>query len=333
MDTKPELLLLSGLPASGKTTEALEWVALDPANRERVNWDDLRIKLYGPNWKWNRKEEELMKQASYEQAAAALDAGRSVVVDNTNLSSRVRGWWKQFALKNGATYAENEIDTPVAECVARDRLREKRVGQAVIDGMALANGFIDWGDPSVYHPSACGKDFVIVDVDGTIADCEHRRHYVRQVCKACGSNVEKSMTLEGKPVLHCTNALCHALYTGKKDWPKFFEECVNDTPIQPIMDLVLMLSKKYYILIVSGRPMDTCGIATEDWLLKQQVPYRHLFMRDNGDSRDDTIVKHEIAELLPLERIAYVIDDRPKVLRMWQSLGLTTLAVGDLKEF
>lgn len=329
-----EFLLLSALPAAGKTTYAEEWVAEDPAHRNRMNWDDLRLKLFGPTWKFNRKDEEHMKSESRDIVRTYLEGGQSVVIDNTNLTERARNQWISLAKQCNANVqiTQHEIDTPVRECVRRDRLRDKRVGQAVIDRMALFHGFVDWGNPSEYHPSACGKDFVVFDVDGTIADCEHRRHYVRPEhklgCSLTGLNA-KQASPESKSghCPECGNDL-------RKDWPAFFRECVNDTPIQPIFELAKLLSRKYYILIVSGRPMDLCGKATEDWLLKHSFPkWEHLFMRDNGDGRDDTIVKREIGELLPLERIAYVIDDRPKVVKMWRELGLTTLTVGDLKEF
>ena len=126
---------------------------------------------------------------------------------------------------------------------------------------------------------------------------------------------------------------CPANKPFRKDWPAFFRECMQDPPIKPVVDLVRLLAQTHHILIVSGRGIDLCGIATEDWLLKHEIPYRHLFMRNNGDGREDTVIKSEIADLLPLEQVAYVIDDRPSVLRMWRGLGLTTLAVGNQEEF
>lgn len=322
---KSELIILSALPAAGKTVYANNWVAEDPVTRFRVNWDELRIQMFGKNWKFNRADELKMQEQSREQAAAALALGKSVIIDNTNLTERARNKWAKLGEDFGAEVVFHELDTPVQTCVIRDRIREKRVGQAVIDRMALTRGFIDWGDPEVYDQSL---KFIVVDVDGTLADCEHRRHYVRPVYPPHSAGCTNPVTDQ-----RCVSSGCAANVRVKKDWPAFFRECVNDTPIKPIVDLVELLSNQYYVLIVSGRPMDTCGIATEDWLLKHKIYYKHLFMRDNGDSRDDTIVKREIAELLPMERIAYVIDDRPKVLRMWRELGLTTLAVGDLKEF
>lgn len=322
----PTMIIKSGLPASGKTTESKAWVDEDPTQRWRVNYDDLRRQMFGPGWKFNRQDENKMQDEARKQAAAALSLGNSVVIDNTNLTERARNKWAQLGKDFGAEVVYEELDTPVAVCVARDygRPEESRVGRAVIERMALFHGFIDWGNPEIYQPT---KKFVVVDMDGTLADCEWRRHYVRPAHKL-------DCTFAGVQLPTGPKGECRQCGVRlKKDWPSFFRECVNDPPVQPIVDLVTYLANKYYILVVSGRPMDLCGIKTEDWLYKHHVPCTHLFMRDNGDSRDDTLVKKEIAELLPMEEIAYVIDDRPKVLRMWRELGFTTLAVGDLKEF
>ena len=42
----PTLVITRGLPASGKTTKAREWVAADPVRRARVNRDDVRAQLH-----------------------------------------------------------------------------------------------------------------------------------------------------------------------------------------------------------------------------------------------------------------------------------------------
>jgi len=57
-------------------------------------------------------------------------------------------------------------------------------------------------------------------------------------------------------------------------------------------------------------------------------------MRRSGDSRDDTIVKEQIYNTyLKDMNVTLVIDDRPKVIRMWESLGLEVLDVGNQVEF
>ena len=62
------------------------------------------------------------------------------------------------------------------------------------------------------------------------------------------------------------------------------------------------------------------------------IPYKQLYMRKTGDKRDDTIVKEEIfKEFIEPEYIVLgVIDDRNKVVRMWERLGLKVMKVGGL---
>ena len=311
-----EMLILSGLPASGKTTVAKEWLAEDPTNRERVNYDNLRIELFGEGWKFNRPEEDKMQAYARGLVEGWLIHGKSVVIDNTNLTEKVRERWAALGRKYGVNIVQQEIDTPVAECVRRDseRIGRARVGRAVIERMALLHGFIDWAD----YP----RDFVIFDMDGTLADCEHRRHHVKVPECTCQTLTKEQSTTE-----HC------AKETFKKNWPAFFKDCREDPPVKMIVMLAQILQKHFDILIVSGRPINLCGQATEAWLEEHLgVPYLHLFMAP-GDHHSDVEVKQEILDHLPKDRIAYVIDDRPAVLRMWRENGLTTLAVGSREEF
>lgn len=334
MITKPQLILLSGLPASGKTTRRKELLAEDPTV-EYVNWDEDRLRLWGPDWVFNYKDENTMKHQSWERTKALLESGKSVVIDNTNLTSSVRNYWTNLGKHCGAEVIEEELDVPVLECVRLDRLREgnKRVGRAVIERMALFMGWVDWNDTSIYHQSASGKDFVIFDVDGTLADCSHRLKYVRPVHKMdCTYEYKQKAHPVGNPKgPNNTCPQCGAPL--KKNWPAFFAGVTDDPLIQPVAKLLKILREHYYIIVVSGRPIDPCGIPTEDWLLKHDIDPLHLFMRGN-DKRSDVEVKGEIADLLPLSRIAFVVDDRPAVVTgCWRKRGLTTLTVGDLKDF
>lgn len=323
------ILLLSGLPASGKSTYAHKWIAEDPDHRRRINWDDLRVEMFGckgatyfsqPS-KYVRECEAKVKEESEEIATNFLKANpieHSVVIDNTNLTDRHKGIWQEIGRNLGVPVETHEMDTPVARCIDRDRRRkgDDRVGRAVIDRMALTTGWIDWNDEEIYSR----QRFVIVDIDGTLSDATHRQHYVRQPPDAALARIGAS------------GAKWHP------NWQAFHAEVDKDPPKPVIVELVKWLSQSYHIIIVSGRSPDYgCGIKTEDWLDQHLstdgIPgcelYEHLFMRAAGDTKPDYEHKQEILDLLPKHRIAFVLDDRDQVVRMWRKNGLTCLQCAD----
>lgn len=334
-----KVIVVTGLQGSGKTSFAKEWLAEAPTQRVRINYDDLRDELYGVGWKWNRVEEDHMKEAAQVRAEDAIQEGKDVIIDNTNLTRADRKSWMNLAKSFKAEYSEVEMDTPVADCVARDRLRsgKARVGRALIERNALFYGYIDWSDRNVYP-----RDFIIVDMDGTVADCDWRRKLALQ-----GPTKHQSM-MDGLPCPNLQMVMdrqCPACGgKAKKDWKLFMSNVEKDPPIVPVLELVDTLhyqshgtfvagpSYRYDILVVSGRAMDVAGRGTEEWL-ENHLPgmVTHLFMRNRNDYRDDTIVKQEILDLLPKDRIKYVLDDRDGVVAMWRKNGLTCLQVADGK--
>lgn len=111
------------------------------------------------------------------------------------------------------------------------------------------------------------------------------------------------------------------------DWARVGE----DTPIQPIIDVVRALrSSGFRIIFVTGR-MDVCREATYAWLHEHvfEAARPYLLMRRSGDFRADEIVKAEIYEddIKPSFEVHMVIDDRRAVVEMWRGKGLTCLQV------
>ena len=145
------------------------------------------------------------------------------------------------------------------------------------------------------------KQTVLFDIDGTLADISHRRHYV---------------------------------LGNQKDWGAFFKHMGDDKPNTPIVDLynALKASGRYDLIIVSARPGDSRAI-TEQWLVWNGIEFDRLIMRPAGDFRPDTDIKKEILEGLREEgrEIAFVVDDRDCVVDMWRENGITCLqcAPGD----
>jgi predicted kinase len=116
--------------------------------------------------------------------------------------------------------------------------------------------------------------------------------------------------------------------------PYDYSRVDTDIPNKPVVNLVRFLDLGYLVIFVSGRKHE-CRQATTDWLGKHVcadplwTPV--LFMREDGDNRDDRIVKREIyeREILGKYNVFLVLDDRNRVVELWRSLGLTCLQVAE----
>ena len=65
-----KLIICRGLPASGKSTWAKQWVLEDPEHRVRINQDDIRLML-GKYWVPSR--EKLVQEIQFDAIIEALN--------------------------------------------------------------------------------------------------------------------------------------------------------------------------------------------------------------------------------------------------------------------
>ena len=126
-----KLIITRGLPASGKSTWAKQWVLEDPEHRVRINQDDIRLML-GKYWVPSR--EELVQHIQKEALIEALERGYDIVIDNTNLNNKVLDQFNRLI----RTFEDYEIeykdffDTPLSVCIERDKNRDLQVTEKVI---------------------------------------------------------------------------------------------------------------------------------------------------------------------------------------------------------
>jgi predicted kinase len=105
---------------------------------------------------------------------------------------------------------------------------------------------------------------------------------------------------------------------------------IHDTPIAGVTDLVRILANQTHdkvdILIVTARH-EPYRTHTENWLAKFNIPYTKLYMRADGDYRQDHEVKIDILSKILDDGFDpfLVIDDRPEVVEAWRNYGLTVL--------
>lgn len=136
------VIFCRGIPGSGKSTWAKQWVQIDPEHRIRINWDDLR-NMMGKYWVPNR--EKIVKFTSIYILEYAMMEGYDVVIDNMNLSEKSI---EDFinAIKCHNSYVEitpttkcskysieyRDFKTPLEVCIERDSKRETPIGKEVI---------------------------------------------------------------------------------------------------------------------------------------------------------------------------------------------------------
>lgn len=135
---------------------------------------------------------------------------------------------------------------------------------------------------------------IIVDLDGTLCDVEHRVHHVR---------------------------------SNPKNWKAFNQGMDEDKSYFWCMELIAaMKDRGYKILFVTGRD-ENFRDKTSQWLLRHKVAYDALFMCKVGDFREDSDVKEEIYlnYIARRNEVLFVVDDRKSVVERWRELKLTCL--------
>ena len=128
---RPSLIVLVGIPGSGKTTYAEKYIKEHP-NAIHLSSDLIRKELWGDEATQgdNNKVFSLMQS----RAIDALNNGQSVVYDATNITRKDRSYIITLCFK----FVKIEchiIWAPIETCIERDAARERTVGKEVIDRM------------------------------------------------------------------------------------------------------------------------------------------------------------------------------------------------------
>lgn len=136
--------------------------------------------------------------------------------------------------------------------------------------------------------------FCIFDLDGTLANIEHRRHHL-----------------------------------DRKDWDAFFAACVDDLPNEPVIAaLQAHLNALHRVEIWSARS-EVVRHETVAWLHRVGIPGGLLVnMRARGDYTPDVALKRSwLHAIHPDERPDIVYDDRQGVVDMWREEGIACFQV------
>jgi hypothetical protein len=153
---------------------------------------------------------------------------------------------------------------------------------------------------------------IVFDIDGTLANIEHRREHVMN---------------------------------GRRNWKSFNAKMVDDTPFEDMNWLVNLFATDPAVVMVlaSGRGEEDRE-KTQDWIRgfvsnwvspatknpPGRVVFEKLYMRPARDNRKDSIIKKEILDQIVADygvKPFMVFDDRNQVVNMWRENGVRCLQV------
>lgn len=134
-----ELIVFSGIPGSGKTTEALKLMEEYRAQGKRVlrvNRDDLRTMLFGETYHDGppiTDHEVDVSSLQYSLLHRGLERAWSVISDDTNLNAGSIKSLKKIADKHEAAFIERPIIVSLEVALERSRRRAAAGGRLVED--------------------------------------------------------------------------------------------------------------------------------------------------------------------------------------------------------
>jgi phosphoglycolate phosphatase-like HAD superfamily hydrolase len=138
---------------------------------------------------------------------------------------------------------------------------------------------------------------VVFDIDGTIANNDHRKHYLNK---------------------------------SPKDWYRYNEGMLGDGVYHDIVHLMSQLSYNNKVILCTGRE-EVFAPVVWSWLQKNNLTeyVYDLYMRPTKDYRSDAIVKVELLEKITHDyaRPWMWFDDRQQVVDAIRAQGIRVLQV------
>ena len=296
-----EIIMTHGLPASGKSTWAKDFLSKH-TDYVRINRDDLRNMFADKKTHHIEKFENFITDMQCRLITGCLVRGNNLIIDDTNLSYKtvqtigntISQYCNDYNTVVRSTSKVFDVDSD--ECIARDKKRERPVGADVIHKLSkdlsackkhgMFDQLINTIQPIIGTPETSNTQCVICDLDGTLALVTDRNVYDTANCER---------DLLNEPLWNC---------------------------------IIALVEFGYKLLIVTGRS-DAYKKQTESWLKANNITYDGLYMRKQGDSRKDAVVKSEIYvnQIAPNYYAYIVFDDRNQVVNMWRNMGLTCFQV------
>ena len=294
-----KLILVQGIPGSGKSTWAKKWVEEDPIHRVRWNNDDCR-KMCGPYWVPERETFiRIIKESFLETATMAQ---KDIVIDDMNLNPSTIEFYENF-VKNYNIVAPTRnqepytieyklFNTPVEECIRRDALRENPIGEKTIKEIHKKYSYYirDVVNKEILDKRTKIDDnlpyCVLLDIDNTISYSFNRPWYGEEAAK----------------------------------------EMINDKVNEQLKTLVNHFNN-VKVIIMSGRSNGDEANTTLAWFNSNNIHYDASLFRTKVDYRKGDVIKLENYNkyIKGKYNVLAAIEDDEECVKMYQEQGIFVL--------
>lgn len=282
--------MTKGLPGSGKSTWADDFIkGEDPGKVARVNKDSLREMLHLSRF-GGKKTEKWIVAARDVMLEVFMEGGvRYVISDDTNFGKEHEATFRALCEKYGYHFTKVDFtNIPVEECIKRDLMRNRSVGEQVIRTMYKRHVKpVEQyrPNPPAHIPGA--PSAVMVDIDGTVALSLHRNPYdpslyhTDEPYQAVIKLVEQLWEM-GERIIFCSGRDA-AYYEETYKW---------------IMG--------HMAIEIEALVMRKAGDRRNDAIIKEELYREHIEGKYN---------------------VRFVLDDRNRVVNKWREIGLPTFQV------
>lgn len=279
---KNKILVLQGVPASGKSTFARELVSKD--NSYVIVSRDAIRESRGEYW--IPKQEDYISDIEEFEIRSAIKHGLNVVIDATNLNPRTIEKWNSLATELNTDIEFKLFKISFEEALKRDKdpSRKRPVGEKTLKRFFkyyFPEMLVDFKDSRIIlEPESEKPSIIVCDIDGTVALRNNRSPFDY-------SKVSED-TFDPRMKLLLQNQQYPIIFLSGREGTA---TCRKDT------ENWLKSNGITYKELIMRKPKDF----RPDDIVKKEIY--------------ETVLK-------PQYNIISVFDDRDKVVKMWRDLGI-----------
>lgn len=299
-----EAIMTIGVSCSGKTTWAREYVE--------------HMKTHGQNWKIVCRD----------------DIREVIYVRNKRQPFEWSKWkWKwekEVTEKQTEMITSHALDQNVDGIIIADTNLSPKTRRQLTDLLTKNNFYVTEKVFSISFFDACQRDAARQNGVGFHVIAQQYENWNEQY--GLRGEYVATPNLPKAVIVDVDGTVAQMIDRGPFEWHKVS----SDRPREHVIDIVKGLHLQgYHVIFMSGRSAE-CFKETQQWLQNYVGCFFSLFMRDVDDNRDDRLVKKDLFDRHVKDwfNVQIVLDDRPKVCRLWQDMGLNVLWVANpYKEF